>query len=103
MVRRGWGGRGVGGGVDVSRVTVNGRQVVHGEFEALASPDDAHSVPLVIVQARPRKDGLWSLTYTQPRAPLTHTQRPGGERERDTAERGGRDGGAKMERERGTG
>lgn len=49
-------------------VTFNRLQVVHGELEALATPDYPHCVPLIIIEARPRKDGLWAFTYTQPRA-----------------------------------
>lgn len=45
-------------------VTFNRLQVIHGEFEALATPDYPHRVPLIIIEAWPRKDGLWAFTYT---------------------------------------
>lgn len=49
---------------NASMVTFNRLQVVNGEFEALATPDYPHCVPLIIIEARPRKDGLWAFTYT---------------------------------------
>ena len=48
----------------VAVVTFDRLQVVHGEFEALATPNNPHCVPLIIIEARPRKDGLWAFTYT---------------------------------------
>lgn len=45
-------------------VTFDRLQVVYGEFEALATPDNPHRVPLIIIEAYPRKDGLWAFTYT---------------------------------------
>lgn len=56
------------GGAIAAVVTFNRLQVIHGELEALAAPDYPHCVPLIIIEARPRKDGLWAFTYTQPRA-----------------------------------
>lgn len=45
-------------------VTFNRLQVIHGEFEALATSDHPHRVPLIIIEARPSKDGLRAFTYT---------------------------------------
>ncbi len=49
---------------NVAVVTFNRLQVIHGEFEALATSDYPHCVPLIIIEARARKDGLWAFTYT---------------------------------------
>lgn len=45
-------------------VTFDRLQVVHGEFEALATPDYPHRVPLIIIEPGPSKDSLWAFTYT---------------------------------------
>lgn len=57
-------GKAVRGISNTAVVTFNRLKVVHGEFEALATPDYPHRVPLIIIEARPRKDGLWAFTYT---------------------------------------
>lgn len=49
---------------NVAVFTFNRLQVVYGELEALATSEYPHCVPLIIIEARPRKDGLWAFTYT---------------------------------------